>query len=166
MGKSFISRILQRLNLDAFMISSVYKTADINLIFSHPFQHQINIEFINQVSQDNGSCNVFLCLDSSKMYSASTELERIKPLIKAHEIVPLHRIGILSIFPHKEHALVINTIIQSLNQADIWAGNEGGSGYEIFIAEFIDDVDSDGIPGLSDNWPNRCNSAQTEIMIL
>jgi len=119
MGTNIISGILQRLNLNAFMISSVLETADIGRIFKHLSQNQINLEFVNQISLNNGYSNVILCVDSSKMYSASTELEKLKPLINVRDIVSLSKVGILSIFPHKEHAFVVSTIIQSLNNSDI-----------------------------------------------
>jgi aspartokinase len=119
MGTRIISGILQRLNLDAFMIFSVLETADVGRIFRHLSRNQINIEFVNQISLNNGSSNVILCVDSSKMCSASTELQKLKPLIHVRDIVPLYKVGILSIFPHKEHAFVIHTIIHSLNDAHI-----------------------------------------------
>jgi len=119
MGTRIISGILQRLNLNAFMISSVLETADVGRIFRRLSQNQINIEFVNQISLNNGSSNVILCVDSSMMCSASTELQKLKPLIHVRDIVPLYKVGVLSIFPHKEHAFVIHTIIHSLNDADI-----------------------------------------------
>ena len=119
MGTRIISGILQRLDLNAFMISSVLGTADVGRIFRHLSQNQINIEFVNQISLNNGASNVILCVDSSKMCSASTELQKLKPLIHVRDIVPLYKVGVLSIFPHKEHAFVIHTIIHSLNDSDI-----------------------------------------------
>jgi len=50
MGAEIISGILQRLDLSAFMISSVPETADTGQIFRHLAQNKINIEFINQLS--------------------------------------------------------------------------------------------------------------------
>lgn len=119
METRIISGILQRLNLNAFMIPAVLETSDVGRIFRRLSQNQINIEFINQISLNNGSSNVILCVDSSKMYSASVELEQLKPLIHVRDIVPLYKVGILSIFPHKEHAFVIHAIIHSLHDADI-----------------------------------------------
>ena len=49
MGTRIISGILQRLNLNAFMISSVPESADTGQIFKCLSQNQVNIEFVNQV---------------------------------------------------------------------------------------------------------------------
>jgi aspartokinase len=119
MGTDIISGILQRLNLSAFMISSISESADTGQIFKCLSQNRINIEFINQIPVNNEYTNVILCVDSSNMYSTSTELEKLKPLIHARDIVPLHKVGILSIFPHKEHAFIIYSIIQALTDTDI-----------------------------------------------
>jgi aspartokinase len=119
MRTDIISGILQRLNLSAFMISSVFKTADTGQIFRHLSQNRINVEFINQVPLKNGRSDVILCVDSSNRYSVSTELEKLKSLIHARNIVQIQNVGVLSIFPHKEHAFVISSIIQSLTAEGI-----------------------------------------------
>jgi aspartokinase len=119
MGTDIISGILQRLNLSAFMISSISESADTGQIFRRLSQNRINIEFINQIPVNNGYTNVILCVDSSNRYSASTELEKLKPLIHARDIVQIQKVGILSIFPHKEHAFIIHSIIQALTDTDI-----------------------------------------------
>lgn len=119
MGTDIISGILQRLNLSAFMISSISESADTGQIFRCLSQNRINIEFINQIPVNNEYTNIILCVDSSNRYSTSTELEKLKPLIHARDIVPLHKVGILSIFPHKEHAFIIYSIIQALTDTDI-----------------------------------------------
>ena len=119
MGAEIISGILQRLDLSAFMISSVPETADTGQIFRHLAQNKINIEFINQLSLKNGYSNVLLCVDESNRYSASTELEKLKSIIHAREIVQLQKVGLLSIFPHKEQAFVISIIIRSLTAEGI-----------------------------------------------
>ena len=115
MGNKIISGILQRLDLNAFMVSSVPESADAGEIFKCLSQNQINIEFVSQVPLDNGCSHIILCVDKSNKSSAFTELEKLKPIISAREIIPLHKVGILSIFPHKEHAFIINKIIQSLS---------------------------------------------------
>jgi len=119
MGTDIISGILQRLGLSAFMISSVVETADTGQIFRHLSQKRINIEFINQVPLKNGYSNVFFCVDQSNSYSAFTELEKLKTIIPAREIVQLQKVGMLSIFPHKEQAFVICMIIRSLTAEGI-----------------------------------------------
>ncbi len=119
MRTDIISGILQRLNLSAFMISSVFKTTDTGQIFRHLSQNRINVEFINQVPLKNGRSDIILCVDSSNRYSVSTELEKLKSLIHARNIVQIQNVGLLSIFPHKEHAFVISSIIQSLTAEDI-----------------------------------------------
>ena len=119
MEKKIISGILQRLDLNAFMVSSVPESADTGKIFKCLSQSQINIEFVSQVPLDNGCSNIFLCVDKSNKSSALTELEKLKPIISAREIISLHKVGILSIFPHKEHAFIINKIVQSLSIENI-----------------------------------------------
>jgi aspartokinase len=115
METKIISGILQRLDLNAFLISSVTESTDTGQIFKCLSQSQINIEFVNQVPLDNGCSNIFLCVDKSNKSSALTELEKLKPIISAREIISLHKVGILSIFPHKEHAFIINKIVRSLS---------------------------------------------------
>jgi len=127
MGTDIISGILQRLDLCAFMISSVPETADTGQIFRDLAQNKINIEFINQLSLKNGYRNVLLCVDQSNRYSASTELEKLKTIIHAREIVQLQKVGMLSIFPHKEQAFVISMIIRSLTAEGIPALAMGNS---------------------------------------
>ena len=119
METNIISGILQRLDLNAFMISSVPESADTGQIFRHLSQNRINIEFINQVPLENGHSDVILCVDHSNRYSVSTELEKIKTRIHARDIIQLQNVGVLSIFPHKEHAFVISSIIQSLTAKGI-----------------------------------------------
>ena len=115
METKIISGILQRLDLNAFMISSVPESADTGQIFKSLSQNQINIEFVNQVPLDNGCSNIILCVDKSNRTSAFTELEKLKPIISARKIISLHKVGILSVFPHKEHAFIINKIVHSLS---------------------------------------------------
>ena len=115
METKIISGILQRLDLNAFMVSSVPESADTGQIFKCLSQSQINIEFVNQVPLDNGYSNIILCVDRSNRSSAFTELEKLKPIISARKIISLHKVGILSIFPHKEHAFIINKIVRSLS---------------------------------------------------
>ena len=119
MEKSLISGILQRANLNSFMISSIVEAGNVGQIFRRLAQERINIEFINQVPQKNGYNNVILCVDSKNAHFALALLEEIKPVIKAREIYPLNQVGILSIYPHREHALVISIIVQALSGAKI-----------------------------------------------
>ena len=119
MGTKIISGILQRLDLNAFIISSVPESADTGQIFRNLSQNQINIEFVNQVPLDNRCSNIILCVDKRNNSSAFTELEKLKPIISARKIISLHKVGILSIFPHKEHAFIINKIIRSLSIENI-----------------------------------------------
>ena len=119
MEKSLISGILQRVNLNSFMISSIVEGGSVGQIFRRLAQERINIEFINQVPQKNGDNNVILCVDNKHTHFALALLEEIKSVIKAREICPLDKVGILSIYPHREHALVISIIIQALSGAEI-----------------------------------------------
>ena len=119
MEKKIISGILQRLDLNAFLVSSVTEKADTGQIFRSLSQSQINIEFVNQVPLDNGYSNIILCVDKSNKSSAFTELEKLKPIISAQKIISLDKVGILSTFPHKEHAFIINKIVQSLSIENI-----------------------------------------------
>jgi len=119
MGTKIISGILQRLDLNAFMVSSVSESVDTGQIFKCLSQNQINIEFVNQVPLDNGYSNIIICVNRSNRSSAFTELEKLKSIISAQKIIPLHQVGILSIFPHKEHAFIIHKIIRSLSIENI-----------------------------------------------
>jgi len=115
METKIISGILQRLDLNAFMVSSVPESTGTGQIFKCLSQNQINIEFVSQVPLDNGCSHIILCVDKSNKSSALTELEKLKPIISARDIISLHKVGILSIFPHKEHAFIINKIVRSLS---------------------------------------------------
>ena len=119
METKIISGILQRLDLNAFMISSVPESTDTGQIFRSLSQNQNNIEFVNQVPLDNGCSHIILCVDKRNRFSAFTELEKLKPIISARKIISLHKVGILSIFPHKEHAFIINKIVRSLSIENI-----------------------------------------------
>jgi len=66
-------------------------------------------------------------VDESNRYSASTELEKLKSIIHAREIVQLQKVGMLSIFPHKEQAFVISIIIRSLTAEGISSSSHGGT---------------------------------------
>ena len=119
MEKRLISGILQRINLNALMISSVAERNDVGQIFQRLAQNRINIEFINQIPLKNGHNNVILCVDSKDIHSTLASLEEIKTSISAGDIFPLARAGILSLFPHREHAVIISTVIQTLSAANI-----------------------------------------------
>ena len=119
MEKRLISGILQRFNLNALMISSIDEKGDVGQIFQRLAQNRINIEFINQIPLKNGYNNVVLCVDSKDIHSTLASLEEIKPAIHAQDIFPLAKVGILSMFPHREHAVIVGTIIQTLSAANI-----------------------------------------------
>ena len=119
MEKRLISGILQRINLNALMISSVAERNDVGQIFQKLAQNRINIEFINQIPLKNGDNNIIICVDSKDIHSTLASLEEIKLAIKAQDIFPLAKVGILSLFPHREHAVIISTVIQTLFTANI-----------------------------------------------
>ena len=119
MEKRLISGILQRLNLNALMISSIDEKGDVGQVFQRLAQNRINIEFINQIPLKNGYNNVVLCVDSKDIHSTLASLEEIKSAIHAQDIFPLAKAGILSMFPHREHAVIVGTIIQTLSAANI-----------------------------------------------
>jgi aspartokinase len=119
MEKRLISGIMQRLNLNAFMISSIDEKGDVGQIFQRLAQNRINIEFINQLPLKNGYNHVILCVDSKDTHSTLASLEEIKSAIHAQDIFPLAKAGILSMFPHREHAVIIGTIIHTLSAANI-----------------------------------------------
>ena len=119
MEKRLISGIMQRLNLNALMISSIDEKGEVGQIFQRLAQNRINIEFINQIPLKNGYNNVILCVDSKDTHSTLASLEEIKSEIHAQDICPLAKAGILSMFPHREHAVIIGTIIQTLSAANI-----------------------------------------------
>lgn len=114
-----IGGIMQRVNLSSLMISSIAEGGNIGQIFRKLSQNLINIEFINQISFKNGYRNILLCVDSKDMYSTLGLLKEIKSIIQAREIFPLAKVGILSIFPHREQPLTISIIIQTLAAAHI-----------------------------------------------
>jgi len=88
-------------------------------IFQRLAQNRINIELINQIPLKNGYNNVVLCVDSKDIHSTLASLEEIKSAIHAQDIFPLAKAGILSMFPHREHAVIVGTIIQTLSAANI-----------------------------------------------
>jgi aspartokinase len=112
--KCLISGILQKLNLNGFMVSFVSGGADVGRVFQTLAFNKINIEFTNQIINMNGHNSAVLCVDRKDSDSTSVLLEELKTDIKACEIFPLNKVGILSIFPHREHALIEGIIIQTL----------------------------------------------------
>lgn len=119
MEKSLISGIMQRVNLNAFMVSSILAPENAGQIFRKLARNRINIEFANQLNHQNGSKNIILCVDGKDEYSTLALLEEIKPVIKAREVSALHKVGILSMFPHREHALISGILIDTLSAAKI-----------------------------------------------
>ena len=101
------------------MILSISEHWGPGKIFQEFAENQINIEFTTQVIKNSTSNNLVLCVDNKDTGSSFVLLEKIKPVIKASKIIDLTRVGIVSIFPHKEHALISSTIIQALTCARI-----------------------------------------------
>ena len=119
MEKRLISGVLQRVNLNALMISHITESGNAGQIFQRLARNRINIEFINQVPHKNGCNSIILCVDSKDVHSTLASLEEIKLSIKAKDVFPLAKAGILSLFPHREHAVTTGIIIQTLSAANI-----------------------------------------------
>lgn len=119
MEKGLISGIMQRANLEALMVASISNGGDVGQIFRVLGHNRINIEFINQIAYTNGDASVILCVDSKDLSSALALLEEKKLHIKARDIVFLAKAGILSVFPHREHALVVGATIKALSAGAI-----------------------------------------------
>ena len=119
MENRLISGILQRAELDAFKISSIAESENVGKIFQKLAEHRVNIEFVNQVPLGNGYTDVILCVDKKDVQSTRTLLEEIKTSISAENIIHLDGVGILSLFPHREHAVISGIVIQSLSAAHI-----------------------------------------------
>ena len=119
MGKSLISGIMQRVNLEALMVLSIGEAGASGQMFRKLAENRINLEFISRVPHKNGNSSVVICVDSKDASAAIAVLEEVKPVLKALDILPLARAGILSIFPHREHAVIISIIIQTLSTAKI-----------------------------------------------
>ena len=119
MEKRLLSGVLQRTNLSALMISHIAESGNAGQVFQRLSQNRINLEFINQIPHKNGCNSVILCVDKKDTHSTLASLEEIKSSIKAQDIFPLAKAGILSMFPHREHAAITGIIIQTLSTADI-----------------------------------------------
>jgi aspartokinase len=119
MENRLISGILQRTNLNAFSISSIAEKRDVGKLFQKLAEHRVNIEFVNQIPHKNGSIDVILCVDKKDVQSTHALLEEIKTTICVEEISPLAEVGILSLFPHREHAVLSGIILQTLSDAHI-----------------------------------------------
>jgi aspartokinase len=119
MEKRLISGILQRADLNAFRVSSIADNGDVGSIFQKLAEYRINIEFVNQIPLKNGYRDVILCVDKKDAQSTLTLLEEAKTIIKARDIFPLDSVGILSLFPHREHAAISGTMMQALSGAHI-----------------------------------------------
>ena len=119
MEKRLISGILQRGGLNAFKISSLTDKEKVGKIFQRLAEHRVNIEFVNQLPLKNGIIDVILCVDKKDAQSARALLEEVKTILNARTISALDSVGILSIFPHREHALISGTIMQALSEAHI-----------------------------------------------
>ena len=119
MEKRLISGILQRGGLNAFRVSSIAENGDVGIIFQKLAEQRVNIEFVNQIPLKDGYIDVILCVDNKDAQSTRALLEEVKIVIKARDISPLGLVGILSLFPHREHAVISGTIMQALSDAHI-----------------------------------------------
>ncbi len=119
MEKRLISGILQRADLGAFRVSSIAKSGDVGIIFQKLAEERVNIEFVNQIPLKNDCIDVILCVDKKDTQSTRALLEEVKIIIKARDISSLNAVGILSLFPHREHAVISGTIMQTLSDAQI-----------------------------------------------
>jgi aspartokinase len=119
MGNRLISGILQRIDLNAFSIASIVETRDVGTVLQQLAEERINIEFVNQIPLKNGSIDVILCVDKKDVQSTHALLEEIKTTICVEEISTLGEVGILSLFPHREHAIISGIIMQTLSDAHI-----------------------------------------------
>ena len=119
MEKRLISGILQRGGLNAFRISSITDNGDVGRIFQKLAEQRVNIEFVNQIPLKDGYTDVILCVDKKDTQSTRALLEEVKTTIKATDISPLDSVGILSLFPHREHAVISGTIMRTLSDAQI-----------------------------------------------
>ena len=119
MGKRLISGILQRANLNAFKISSITDKENAGKIFQRLAEQRVNIEFVNQIPLKDEIIDIILCVDKKDAQSARALLEEVKTALNALTISPLDSVGILSLFPHREHAVISGTIMQVLSDAHI-----------------------------------------------
>ena len=119
MEKRLISGILQRADLNAFRISSIADNGDVGKIFRRLAEQRVNIEFVNQVPLKNGCIDVILCVDKNDAQSTRALLEEVKTVLNARDIFPLDSVGILSLFPHREHAVISGTIMRGLSEEHI-----------------------------------------------
>lgn len=119
MGNRLINGILQRADLKAFSLASIVETGNVATVLQRLAEHRINIEFVNQIPHKNGSIDVILCVDKKDVQSTHALLEEIRTTMCAGEISPLGGVGILSLFPHREHAVIAGMIMQTLSDAHI-----------------------------------------------
>ena len=119
MEKRLISGILQRAGLNAFKISSITDKENVGKIFQRLAEQRVNIEFVNQIPLKNGTIDVILCVDKKDAQSTRALLEEVKTILNARIISPLDSVGILSLFPHREHPLISGTIMQAFSEAHI-----------------------------------------------
>ena len=119
MEKRLISGILQRAGLNGFKVSSITDKENAGKIFQKLSGQRVNIEFVNQIPLKNGTLDIILCVDKKDAQSTRALLEEVKIILNAQTISPLDSVGILSLFPHREHALISGTIMQALSDAQI-----------------------------------------------
>jgi aspartokinase len=119
MEKRLISGILQRAGLNGFKISSITDKEKVGKIFQRLAEQRVNIEFVNQIPLKNGIIDIILCVDKKDAQSTRALLEEVKTKLNARTVSPLDSVGILSLFPHREHAVISGTITQVLLDADI-----------------------------------------------
>ena len=116
---NLISGILQRAGLNGFKVSSITGKENVGKIFQRLAEQRVNIEFVNQIPLKNGTIDIILCVDNKDAQSTRALLEEVKTILNARIISPLDLVGILSLFPHREHAVISGTITQVLSDADI-----------------------------------------------
>lgn len=114
-----ISGILQRTDLKAFRISSSAENTNVGRLLKKIAEHHINIEFVNQIPRINGCADLILCVDKNDAESTHVLLEEAKTARSVEEIFPPAGVGILSLFPHREHAVIAGMIMQTLSDARI-----------------------------------------------
>lgn len=114
MIKGLISGIMQKVNLDALMIACSSSGGDVGQIFRVLSHQRINIEFVSQLACTGGFTRVVICVERRDTSTALAALEEKKPLMHAEQIAHVAQAGILSVFPHREHAFVIGLMVHGL----------------------------------------------------
>jgi len=119
MEKGLISGIMQRGHLEAVLVSGVADDCAVGKIFQILAHQKINLEFINQIPNQKKNKNVVLCVDRKDIASTLALLREITPEDGDRDVRYLFPAGILSLFPHRESALIISMIVQCLVDGEI-----------------------------------------------